>query len=159
MWLAGGVAFKPVENLTLTADVQYTNWKKIDKITTTYKDTMWNLLMVASGKNITLMNWKDATQIRFGAEYKISPAFAVRAGYYYDPRPAVDETMNILLPNYDFNVLAFGIGYAADGLLLEAGFEYLMGKEISIPLTMLLAMPGVYNMTIVAPNVSISYRF
>ena len=28
-WLAGGVAFMPTDRLTITADVQYTNWKTI----------------------------------------------------------------------------------------------------------------------------------
>lgn len=170
-WVAVGAAFYPIENLILTADVQYTNWQKIDEISTTYTDTIWSVLMTASGKDKMAMHWNDAFQIRFGGEYKASEALAFRAGYYFDPSPAPDRTMNILLPNYDFNVLTLGVGYNMNGLQIDVGFEYLMGKERVIdfvktfPLSPYFdpafahAMPGTYNMKIFVPNVSVSYKF
>ncbi len=156
-WITGGIAFMPTDQLTITADVQYTSWSVIDQIKTTYKDTIWNLLMAGSGKDIMVMTWKNAAQLRFGAEYKVSASLAVRAGYYFDPSPAPDQTLNILLPSYDFNGLTFGIGYQSGGLGLDFGLEYLMGKERHVPAG--AEMPGVYNMKIVVPNISVSYRF
>ena len=75
------------------------------------------------------MDWSDKAQIRFGAEYALSDALALRAGYYYDPSPAPDTTMNILLPSYTYNVLTAGVGYKVAGLQLDFGIEYLMGKD------------------------------
>jgi len=165
MWLAGGIAFKPIEKLTLTADIQWTQWTEMDVMKTTYKDPGWDYMMAQSGDDVRPMKWRNATQIRFGAEYRIN-TIALRGGYYWDPSPAPDKTMNILLPNYDFNVLTLGFGYALDGLQIDVALEYLMGKERNIELlkTMIdpeweTAMPGTYNMKIVVPNVSISYRF
>ena len=166
MWIAGGIAFTPTDKLTITTDIQYTNWAKIQAIETTYTDSFWSLLMTAAGKNTMPLLWENTIQVRFGAEYLIAPTLAIRAGYYNDPAPAPDRTMNILLPNYDFNVLTFGFGYQAGALSIDFGLEYLMGKERSIDLIKTLtdpawadAMPGVYNMKIIAPNLSISYRF
>lgn len=156
-WLTVGVAVMPTDRLTITANVQVTNWSVIDQIKTTYKDIIWNMLMTSSGKDIMVMNWKNATQLRFGAEYKVSESLAVRGGYYFDPSPAPDATLNILLPSYNFNGLTFGIGYQAGALALDFGLEYLMGKERVVPVT--AAMPGVYNMTIVVPSISVSYHF
>ena len=170
MWIAGGVAFKPMENLTLTADVQYTQWSKIDVMETDYKDSFWRFLMTKEGDDKRPMHWDDAVQIRFGAEYKIN-TIAIRGGYYYDPSPAPDRTMNVLLPNYDFNVFTLGFGYNLNGLQVDFSFEYLTGKERDIPFGKTqeefpeydpewkTAMPGVYNMNIVVPNISISYKF
>jgi len=172
-WVAVGAAFYPVENLILTADVQYTHWKIIDIISTDYTDTIWSALMTASGKDKMPMHWNNATQIRFGAEYKASEALAFRAGYYFDPSPAPDKTMNILLPNYDFNVLTLGVGYNMNGLRIDLGFEYLMGKERIIDFVKTYnsaqnpyydpeyesAMPGAYKMKIFVPNISVSYKF
>jgi long-chain fatty acid transport protein len=172
-WLAIGAAFFPMDNLTITADIQYTHWKRIETIKTDYTNSIWKVLMTTSGKDTMPMYWQDATQIRFGAEYKANEALAIRAGYYIDPSPAPDKTMNILLPNYDFNVLTFGIGYNLNGLQIDLGFEYLMGKERNIDFAKTLnsplnpffnkeyedAMPGTYNMKIIAPNISISYKF
>lgn len=154
MWLAGGVAFRPIENLTLTADAQYTNWKKIDVITFEFTDTYWQLITASSGKNKMAMHWRNATQVRFGAEYRINTV-AIRGGYYFDPSPAPDETMNVLVPNYDFNAVVVGFGFSLNGLRIDFSLEYLAGKERTIPITHTDAMPGVYTMKIWAPSISI----
>jgi len=165
MWLAGGIAFRPMENLILTADIQWTQWSKIDVWKADYKDTGWQYMMGQSGNDTREMHWDDATQIRFGAEYRIN-SIAIRGGYYWDPSPTPDRTMNVLLPNYDFNVLTLGFGYSLNGLQMDIALEYLMGKERNIDITKVVidpewrtAMPGTHNMKIVVPNISISYKF
>jgi len=112
------------------------------------------------------MFWKNAVQIRFGGEYRINEGLALRAGYYHDPAPAPDRTMNVLIPSYTFNVLTLGLGYQMGGLLIDAGFEYLKGAERETDFLKTQtdpdwasAMPGLYNMKIIVPNISISYRF
>lgn len=163
LWLAAGVAVKPIESLTLTADVQYTQWSKIDVIMTDYTDPFWQILMEDAQERP--MHWKDAVQFRLGAEYRMN-AWAFRGGYYWDPSPAPDRTMNVLLPSFDYNVVAAGIGYSMDTLQIEFGIEYLMGKERTVDLLKTVvdpewetAMPGTYNINIISPNFTISYRF
>jgi len=162
MWLAAGVAFRPIEGLTLTGDVQWTQWSTIDVMNTVFVDPFWATIMEEGARP---MYWDDALQIRIGAEYKIN-SYAFRAGYYYDPSPAPDRTMNVLLPNFDFNVITAGIGTHLDGLQLDFGIEYLMGKERYVPPTYVImdpdwetAQPGIYNMNIIVPTISVSYRF
>ncbi len=166
MWIAAGVAFKPIPKLTLTGDFQYTQWSTIDTIEAAYKDSFWSVFMASADKDRMVMEWGNKSQLRFGAEYALSPALALRAGYYWDPAPAPDKTMNVLIPSYDFNVLTFGVGYATGNLQLDFGLEYLMGSERSVDYLKTLvdpewmdAMPGVYGMKILVPNLSISYRF
>jgi long-chain fatty acid transport protein len=165
-WIAGGVAFRPMDDLIVTADLQWTQWSALDEIETKFKDSAWSLFKVGSGKNITPLHWKDALQIRFGAEYMLYQNVGLRAGYYYDPAPAPDKTLNILLPSFDFNVLTLGIGYDLGGVVLDFGFEYLMGKEREVDFAKWLldpayesAMPGIYKMKIAVPTLSVSYKF
>lgn len=173
MWLAGGVAFKPTPNLTLTGDLQWTQWSKIDVIEADYKDITWQIMMGASGDDKMPMYWEDKVQIRMGAEYRMN-TISLRGGYYLDPSPAPDDTMNVLLPNYDFNVFTLGLGYELNGLQIDLGIEYLIGAERSTPYEVVplffppffeiqteygTAMPGTYKMNILVPNVSISYKF
>lgn len=160
-WVAVGVAVKPIESLTLTGDLQWTQWSAIEVMESTYGDIIWSLLMETERP----MYWKDTLQIRFGAEYRYK-AFAFRAGYYWDPSPAPDKTMNVLLPSFDFNVLTAGIGYSLDGLKIEFGIEYLMGKERNVDYLKKqtepgweTAMPGVYSMNVILPNISVSFAF
>jgi len=165
-WIAGGVAFRPIKDLTLTADLQWTQWSKEQDLETTFKDQYWSLFMEASGGNMIPLKWKDALQIRVGAEYMLYQNVAVRAGYYYDPAPAPDRTLNVLLPSHSFNVVTLGLGYDLNGLVLDFGFELLFGKGREVDFAKWAldpayaeAMPGKYGMNIYVPNISISYKF
>ncbi len=166
LWIAGGVAVRPAERLLVTADIQWTKWSAIKTLDTTFGDPAWKALMAMSGQDSRKMDWSDKAQIRFGAEYAASDAIALRAGYYYDPTPAPDTTLNILLPSYTFNVVTVGVGYKTAGLQLDFGVEYLTGKNRNVPYIKTLidpafaaAMPGAYKMTLLVPNISVGYRF
>jgi long-chain fatty acid transport protein len=160
-WIAAGVAVKPLEGLTLTGDLQWTQWSSIDVMESTFGDIVWSLLLETERP----MFWKDVLQIRLGAEYKLN-ALVFRGGYYWDPSPAPDKTMNVLLPSFDFHVLTGGIAYSLDGLQLEFGVEYLMGKERSVDYAKTqtdsewkTAQPGIYSMNVLVPNISVSFKF
>jgi long-chain fatty acid transport protein len=166
LWIAGGVAFRPMPKLTLTGDLQWTQWSTLDQVELKFIDPAWSAFMTQSGENIMHLEWKDALQIRFGAEYKLNESLALRGGYYYDPTPQPDTTMNFLLPTFNFNVFTVGLGYYVNGLVIDLGFEYLSGNGRDIPYTTVAndpdyryATPGAYDMSIVVPNISISYKF
>ena len=162
MYLAFGLAFKPNENLTLTGDVQYTNWKKIDVLTLQYIDPLWQAILVPQGGDKFPLHWKNATQIRFGAEYKLNEKLAVQGGFYIDPAPAPDATMNVLLPSFGFTGVTMGVRYEMNGLALNFAMEYLLGKDRKIPVDTggdQESMPGMYTMKIFVPTISISYSW
>jgi long-chain fatty acid transport protein len=153
MWLAGGVAFKPTTNLTLTFDLQWTNWKKLDYLTVEFQDPGW--IAAGAGSNELDLLWADKIQIRGGLEYKIGN-LALRAGYYNDPAPAPASTMNILIPGFTYNSVIGGIGYTSGGFHVDASLEYLMGQKRTITDTD-ADMPGIFTMTILVPIVSLGY--
>jgi len=166
MWLAAGVAVRPIAGLTITGDLQWSKWSSVDKIELSYTNSLWQIFMSAADQDELQMLWKDALQIRFGLEYKLTKALALRGGYYNDPSPVPNQTITPLLPSFDFNVLTVGLGYALDGLNIDLGLEYLMGKERSVSWAdklskpdYALSTPGTYGMNIVVPNISVSYKF
>ncbi|MGB7295691.1 MAG: outer membrane protein transport protein [Candidatus Aminicenantales bacterium] len=166
LWLAGGVAFRPLSGLTLTGDLQWTQWSALDQVELKFIDPFWSLFMIASGENIMHLEWKDALQIRLGGEYMLRENLAVRAGYYYDPTPTPEKTMNVLLPSFTFDAFTLGLGYSLNGLVIDLGFELLLGKKRDVAYAKWLldpdyahAQPGIYDMSIVVPNISVSYKF
>lgn len=165
-FIGGGVALRPVDDLVLTADIQWTGWSAVEYLETTYLDPFWSLLMAEAGYNRLWLDWKDRFQLRFGLEYRLTPEICLRAGYYSDPSPAPDYTMNILLPSFEFQSFSAGIGYDLKGLSLNWGLEYLSGKKREVTFEELMtagtlgqAMPGVYRMHLIVPQVSVSFRF
>jgi long-chain fatty acid transport protein len=110
-------------------------------------------------------------QIRFGAEYWLSPKFALRAGYYNDPGPAPNETRNVLLPITDFNSFSAGFGYNINGIVIDFAVEYLIGKEQTVPFGKTLdldmggdpgyqdAQPGIYDLKILVFEIALGYKW
>ncbi len=159
MWLGIGVAFKPAENITITADGHYTNWGKLDTVATEFTDTFWQVAL--ADESALELHWADKWQFRFGVEIWVSDSLAVRAGYYNDPAPSPDTTMNVLVPNYDFNSISGGLGFVMNNFKIDLTAEYLFGKERDVALLPLGTneMPGVYSMNILALNVSLIYEW
>ena len=153
MWLAGGIALKPMDNLTLTFDAQYTNWGKLQEIGLTFTDPYWDAAM---GDATLELLWKNKTQLRFGAEYDFG-GFALRGGYYYDPAPAPDATMNILTPSFTYNSFDIGFGYKAGSFKIDAVLQYLIGTDRTVDAGN--SMPGFYEMSILVPAIALSWDF
>ncbi len=128
----------------------------LDEVQTDFIDPAWQVFMEAAETDKLRLEWEDKTQIRFGAEYRMDN-LAFRAGYYLDPTPSPDETMNVLVPNYDFNVFTFGISYVRNGFEVDFAFEYLRGKDRNIPVNLVNQMPGFYSMNIISPFTSVKY--
>ena len=53
-WIAGGVAVKPSEELTITADAQYSAWSENKELVAEYKDTYWDAVMTGSGQDFNI---------------------------------------------------------------------------------------------------------
>lgn len=158
MWIGAGIAIKPTENLTITADAQYTNWEKMDTFPVTFSNPGW-IAAFQSGAEI-LLYWEDKIQIRFGAELKVSEKLALRGGYYYDPGPGPKSTLNILLPELTYNWITFGFGYKSENITLDVGVEYGMGQDMTAaPADIVYGMPGTIGMDIIVPNVALTIRF
>ncbi|MBK7104265.1 MAG: outer membrane protein transport protein [Ignavibacteriae bacterium] len=151
MWIGGGVAYKPTKCLTVALDAQYSNWGKLDKLVAEY-DKM--------PEGEFLLDWADAIQIRLGGEYMVSPATAIRLGYYYDPAPAPDETLNILFPSSTNHVFTGGVGYSFGNYTVEAAAEYLYGadRDVEAYPNLLQAenMPGLHHLDVFAFSVGFS---
>ena len=160
LWIAGGVSFRPIERLLLSADIHWTQWSKLDRITTEYLDSVWAALMEASGSDVRTLLWEDKAQLRFGAEYLLNATTALRAGYYNDPAPGPDATLNVLLPSHTYNAFSIGVGKTIGDLQLDFGIEYLAGNtRTQYSEGYGWDGPPAYGMSIVVPSVSVSYKF
>jgi long-chain fatty acid transport protein len=170
LWVAAGIAVRPAHSLTLTTDVQFSQWSALETIRTEYESQVWNVVFQQSGTDFIPMYWENTIQIRFGAEYRMNKV-ALRAGFYTDPSPVPDETMNFHFPIVDANYVTIGLGYdgrgpSLHGVQIDFGVEYGMGKERTIgPVTIDNGLehggpvPGTYKMDMLSFNISFQYSF
>lgn len=169
--LALGGAFSPCHDLTLTADLQWTNWATWDVLKTEYQDPLWTSYMSERGNDTMEMSWENTLQVRLGIEYHLSDSLAIRGGYYIAPSPSPEETRNVLLPTYNFRAMTFGFGYRFKNFLMDLGLEYATSwkrEDIfsDIPVYPPAASsiwedvnPGDYNMNMLVLSLSLGYRF
>ncbi len=99
-----GASVKATDKWTVSADVEWINWKNafktLDFSLTGGSNPNANRLL---GTNGTInapfpLNWKDVFAIRAGAEYDISKIITARAGYSYNNNPIPSSTIFPLLP-------------------------------------------------------------
>lgn len=158
MWIAGGFAFQPNKKLTVTLDAQWSQWEEVDEFFTDFDDSAWKQITANSGDDKFILNWENKVQYRIGMEYQATPCMAVRGGWYYDPSPVPDETLNILFPSSTNSVLTGGIAYTKGNFLVEFAGEYLFGAERNVnekPHN----MPGTHQMDVAAASIGLGYSF
>lgn len=161
LWTGLGLAYHINDKITVTADLQYTNWGEMTDIPVNYENTYWAALFNTA--NRYELQWQDAVQLRFGFEYKVSESLALRCGYYHDPSPCplrdADNTHNILLPQSTYNWGTLGFGYTKGNIKIEAAFEYGFGTDVTVGTNQVMVnsgLPGVHGIDIMAASVSMT---
>lgn len=161
LWVAGGVAYKGIKNLVITADLQYSQWSELQELETKYADTYWKTVTEPTGDNKLTLKWDDAIQYRVGAEYMMSKAMALRLGYYYDPAPSPDETLTPLFPSSTNNVFTAGFSYYSGKITVNAALEYLLGadREVTTVVGPGLSYKETHHLDVLAFGLGVSYAF
>ncbi len=98
-----GIAYKVTPKLTLETDLVMTGWSSYDKLEFDLENSL--------GTQTINKDWDDAYSIRFGADYKVTDAFAIRAGYLYDESPIPSDTIDYAMPSMDRHMWTTGLGY------------------------------------------------
>ncbi|MSN27262.1 MAG: aromatic hydrocarbon degradation protein [Geobacter sp.] len=101
-----GVAWKPVEQLTLEFDADRTGWSSYNKLELKFQAPM----AAAFNNKPDAKNWEDVWAYRFGAQYAVTPKFDLRAGYAYDNSPTPSTTLSPELPDADRHNFSIGSG-------------------------------------------------
>ncbi|MCX6153908.1 MAG: outer membrane protein transport protein [Candidatus Kapabacteria bacterium] len=129
MWFGAGFAFNPAPDITLCADVHYSQWSKTEnKLISKYSETGWDSVTALMNRKFVL-NWQDALQIKVGVVYQVNENITARIGYYNEPATAPENTVNILFPSFSYNAFTAGGSYKIGNIKFELGAEYLSGKE------------------------------
>lgn len=156
-WIGFGSSYKFNEKLTLAFDLHYSDWSSVDTLVAKIKD-----MPDGQGGTYTRIqkmpqNWEAKTQIRLGASYMLSECLTLRSGYYYDPAPAPDETLNILFPSSTNHVGTMGFSYKFNKKFsMDFASEYLFGAERDVEQAE-HNMPGKHQMDILTFSLGLKY--
>ena len=159
--LSAGLAWQAGKKLLLSMEYNRVYWSAYKELRFDYEAAVNGTTSTASPRN-----YKDASVLRFGAEYMATDKIALRAGYYFDQTPVQDGYMTPETPDADRNGFSAGIGYRlSEHFQADASFLYVEGNTreqtpVSIPSEAQDSfLPGTYKIRVFIPGISLSYQF
>ena len=103
-----GLAYTANEQWMWAADIKHIGWSSA------MKNFQLSFTDAGSGQSLNVsmpQNWKDQTVYAIGAQYKPTPALALRVGFNVASNPVPDNTLNPLFPAIVERHYTAGIGY------------------------------------------------
>lgn len=114
-----GMAFYPMERLTVAFDAQVTFWSSFEELAIEFPDT-------PQLNNPVAKQWSTKAKYHLGAEYTVTPQLQARAGLVADLAPSPEETLTPDLPDADRYKLTVGAGYNLGALRADAGYQFVI---------------------------------
>ena len=113
-----GVAFKPIERLTVEVDADRFGWSSYDSLDIYFSE---NTVLQDS---LNPKKWDDVWAYRIGMQYAATENLDLRIGYARDNNPIPSETIGPELPDADRNNYTFGIGYHTDRAVIDLAYMW-----------------------------------
>ena len=118
--VAGGVAYSPIPQLEVEANVVWINWSKFQELRITLPD---------DSDTVAPQDYKNTTTFRLGTEYAINKNASVRAGFIYDPTPIPNTTQTAQLPDVNRVNVTLGGTYKFGDYAASLGFLWVTPGE------------------------------
>lgn len=115
-----GVAYKPLENLSIEVGAVYTGWSSYKKLELQYSAASVGRTTVISEKN-----WRDTMRYNVGVEYLPIEWLALRASYVYDQEPTHVDYEDYMLPANNRHLFGLGFGLNFGSWTADLGYTYL----------------------------------
>lgn len=160
MWVGAGLAYRDFmfDGLTLTGDVQWTDWSTFEELerTVVVRDSVGEEVSVVE---TVRLDWDDTIEIALGFDYRLGRSMSVGMGYRYSPNPAPNSTYDFIMPQTTKNVIGMGVTYYQDFWRASFGLEYHAGDTRNITPAQNEAMRGKHVEDLLVPTLSFTYAF
>ena len=151
-----GLAFKPTEQWLLSANVDWVNWKTLDKLVF----TRGRAIGAIGTSSTSLFNWKATTAFRLGTEWAYSPTTRIRSGYVFDPTPIKDADFTPRIPGNDRHIITFGYGYDVNKTMtLDLSYAYAYIVKRNHTVGTISTRNGYYKSDVHLAMLSTTFRF
>lgn len=138
--------------VTVEADVNWYQWSTFERLTLDFegRDDLDQTIR---------QEYENSLQYRFGVERVLGPAWAVRAGYYYDASPAPAASVSPILPDPDRHGLALGSSWTRGRVRLDGVIGYVVGRDRSTEGVNRDGFDGTYRSTGLTLSAFLGYVF
>ena len=125
--VSGGISFHPMDDVVLSAQVDWVNWKTFDQLQFTYGTSPLNAI---TGTTQTIKeNWKAITSFALGADWSLQKDMHLRAGYAFDPTPVSAAEFSPRIADNDRHFFSVGYGQDFSSGTLNVAYGYILVKD------------------------------
>ncbi len=136
-----GIKIKPFERLSLLGDLHWANWSVLEEDRFVFDQDIQLLQLVKvlgyTGGNDTLVlkrEFKDTWSWSAGLQYQLTDWLTLLMGYEWRPTSVDMSHFDNLYCLPDMHSYAAGFSILTkQGIQIDLGFDYLVGKEVFIP--------------------------
>ncbi len=123
-----GAAYSATPKLLLAADVELVRWSSFKRMDLNIGLEAPPALVDSSAP----LDWKDSWQLKIGAEYTVSEALALRAGYAFINTQVPDQTLEPGNPDADQHNISIGFGYRDSPFTLDGFYNVSLYRDRSV---------------------------
>ncbi|ETR70145.1 MAG: long-chain fatty acid transport protein [Candidatus Magnetoglobus multicellularis str. Araruama] len=124
--IQGGIRYQPHDTFVIEMDMVWTQWSVMERQVLTLNEPLMVHILPGNrfidSSKVTFdhpRHWIDTIQKRFGMEWNAKKWLTFRLGYFYDPSPVPDETMDFQWPDADKKIYSLGLGLNGSALYLN----------------------------------------
>jgi long-chain fatty acid transport protein len=146
-----GLAYRPSEAWAFEADANWYQWSSFDSLTLDFaRDEL---------DSVIEEEYEDALQFRVGAERRLSDAWYVRGGYFFDQSPSPAASVSPLLPDADRHGFSLGGSWVGRTLRVDAATWYVTSPDRSTEGVNRDRYDGTYSSRALTFGLSLGYTF
>lgn len=161
--ITAGLSYKLNDKWLFAFDYNRALWHAYDALVVNFTQTATSQVP----QSVNPRNYKDASTYRFGAQYKASDKFTVRAGWYHDESPVQQGYFAPETPRNDSNGYTGGLTYMVTPKLgIDVSFLYLHFDEVDASYDHYsedgnnnVSFGGTYKNVVFSPGLGLSYSF
>jgi long-chain fatty acid transport protein len=126
--IQAGVRYQPHNRFSIECDLVWTDWSINKKQASILDEPL--MIEVLPGVSVPVTDetfyrdWEDTKQLRFGMEYILNDMITLRGGYFYDPTPIPDTTLDLQWPDADKKTYSLGAGFNFGRYTIDAVLQY-----------------------------------
>jgi long-chain fatty acid transport protein len=126
--IQAGARYQPHDKFSIECDVVWTDWSINKEQKSVFKDTITIPVLPFQGVDVAdetfAREWEDTKQLRFGMEYILNDMVTLRGGYFYDPTPIPDTTLDMQWPDADKKTYSLGAGFNFGRYTIDTVVQY-----------------------------------
>ncbi len=149
-----GISYQVTPDLLLGMALHYVFWSEYEELVFDFDENTSSL-----PDSYNKRDYSNTLIVRAGGEYRVTPAFYLRAGGYFDPTPVNSDYFSPETPSLDNLAFTGGASFMpSSNLSIDASLLYIIGMEEDMRYTP-ENFNGTYSSRIIIPGIGITYQF